>query len=258
MATSSSERWWRRNNARREPGRGRRLRSAGGGALSSVMPTNAEAPKYELDDGTSDVAHLVLRRGLPVWHLRQHQAHRPHHGIGLRPTQDVAAALERLRTLGDVADRDVGHAEDRSTPPAPCRCRTSRRAPRARAGRSRRSRAARAGERGCGSAAARRSRRRCAVRGWTLKSTGRANSRETPTTASTRSARRSGIVHVLCAVHGQQEVAARAARRSAPAHRWRRSPARNASRTSPMGLPVTKIRSRSMPSRTRFSLLRTV
>src|SRR5215213_10198875 len=68
--------------------------------------------EHDLRDRSADIFHEIFGRHTPISTLLKHCTDATQDGVGIRAAQHVAAALESLRTLGHVADRDVRHFEN--------------------------------------------------------------------------------------------------------------------------------------------------
>src|SRR5678816_4045292 len=68
--------------------------------------------EHDLRDRSADIFYKIFGGHTPISMLVKHRTDATQDGVWIRAAQHVAAALESLRTLGHVADRDVRHFEN--------------------------------------------------------------------------------------------------------------------------------------------------
>src|SRR5690606_20805454 len=79
---------------------------------ASLVTTEARPALHGRHDRSRHAGCIVHRRSATGGRPPEHQPHRTRDVRRVTAAQDVAAALERLGALRDIASRDVGHAED--------------------------------------------------------------------------------------------------------------------------------------------------
>src|SRR5258707_12366136 len=70
--------------------------------------------KHYLADGLGNIWRQIFGRSLPTCWLGDRDLDGATDRLGVRSCEYIAAALDRLRTLGDITQRDIRNAEYRT------------------------------------------------------------------------------------------------------------------------------------------------